>query len=773
MPLNLSDPRFYTVRPFSKSARTDLKDVFRVYLSPTTLLLHKLRSGDLCMLRLSEEGTEHLDGTYIPAIAWSAPEKIQDTVVQTSKALQELHHLKLGDKVSIKSAQEPLSDIQSITLSEIPQITLDSPLASLDNVEQGHWAWYLELPLVKAEVLCPGMILDEVELKGQKRSFKVDRINHNDSSDTLYRFVSASAIQLQDPSSSRANSTAGLQRSLSITQDGIGGLTRQLDQLNQRLAAYNNSLQRLKLPSYYRSRRGGVLLYGPPGTGKSLILKKVSDAGWAKVFYLDGQAIGRYGGNVDNAVSRIFADARRRQPSVIIVDRLETLAGRARDPSSAQAINITTSLCEEFEKLGDSRILVIAATKALSEIDEALRRPGCFEFQLELPIPDSTTRTEILKILTSLHPDSTVSVLQKVGDRTHGFVGADLDKLIQLAVDKATARILASSGNATPHVIRTDHSSWLLQDDQRTLYESPELVVEVTEADLNNALLEVRPTAMQEVFLETPKVRWTDIGGQHELKKSLKQAVEWPFKYPTEMARLGIEPKKGLLLYGPPGCSKTLTAAAVATEAGLNFLAVKGAELLSMYVGESERAMREVFRKARAAAPSIIFFDEIDAIGASREGSGQHGGLNVLTTLLNELDGIEALKGVFVLAATNKPEVLDPALMRPGRLDTMLYVGPPDQEARKEILHIRVGKMDVAGDVDVSWLAARMDGYSGAEVVSVCQRAGYAALEEQESSGKTMQVWKRHFEVGLREVQRQITPEMRARYEEFGRRGSG
>ncbi|MCJ1281211.1 AAA+-type ATPase [Xylographa opegraphella] len=723
------------------------------------------------MLRLSEE-TENVDGMYIHVIAWAAPERIQDTVVQTSKALQELHHLKLGDKVSIKSTQDPLLDILTITMSEIPQVTLDPLLTSLDKVERGHWAWYLELPLIKAEVLCPGMIIVEVELKGQKRSFKVDRINHNDSSDTLYRFVSASAIVLQDPDSSRANSTAGLQRSLVITQDGIGGLTRQLDQLNQRLSAYNNSLQRLKLPPYYRSRRGGVLLYGPPGTGKSLILKKVSDAGWAKVFHLDGPAIGQYGGNVDTAVSRIFADARRRQPSVVIIDRLETLAGKIRDPSSTRIINITTSLCEEFERLGDSGVLVIAATEALSDVDEALRRPGCFEFQLELPIPDSKTRTEILKILTSLHPDSNIPMLQNVGDRTHGFVGSDLDKLIQLAVDKATARTLASNVHTIPQNTGNDHSSWPSQDDQRTLYETPELVVDVTEVDLNNALLEVRPTAMQEVFLETPKVRWTDIGGQHEIKRSLKQAVEWPFKYPDEMARLGIEPKKGLLLYGPPGCSKTLTAAAVATEAGLNFLAVKGAELLSMYVGESERAVREVFRKARAAAPSIIFFDEIDAIGASREGPGQHGGLNVLTTLLNELDGIEVLKGVFVLAATNKPEVLDPALMRPGRLDTMLYVGPPDQEARKEILNIRVGKMDVAVDVDIEFLAAQTDGYSGAEIVSVCQRAGYAALEEQESSGEMMQVWKRHFDVGLREVQRQITPEMRARYEGFGKRGA-
>ena len=232
------------------------------------------------------------------------------------------------------------------------------------------------------------------------------------------------------------------------------------------------------------------------------------------------------------------------------------------------------------------------------------------------------------------------------------------------------------------------------------------------------------------------------------------------------MARLGIEPKKGLLLYGPPGCSKTLIAKAVATEAGLNFLAVKGAELLSMYVGESERAVREVFRKARAASPSIIFFDEVDAIGAVRD--GQHGSLNVLTTLLNELDGIEVLKGVFVLAATNKPEVLDPALMRPGRLDTILYVGPPNLDARREILMIRIRQMDVADDVEVEWLATETDGYSGAELVSICQKAGYAALEEQECFGNRMQVGRRHFNIGLREVPRQITKEMREKYEKWG-----
>ena len=233
------------------------------------------------------------------------------------------------------------------------------------------------------------------------------------------------------------------------------------------------------------------------------------------------------------------------------------------------------------------------------------------------------------------------------------------------------------------------------------------------------------------------------------------------------MIRLGIQPKKGLLLYGPPGCSKTLTAKAVATEAGLNFLAVKGAELLSMYVGESERAMRDIFQKARNASPSIIFFDEIDAIGASRDADRQGSGLNVLTTLLNELDGIEELKGVFVLAATNKPEVLDPALMRPGRLDTRLYVGPPDHEARVEILQISIRKMDVCEDVNAQWLAEKTDGYTGAELVSICQKAGFAALEDQEQTGETQKISCRHFEVALAEIERQVTPEMRARYEQW------
>jgi len=522
MPVSLSDPRLYTVRPFSKPPRTDLKDVFRVYLSPSTLLLHKLRSGDACILQMAEEEDDP-EVNPVPAIAWTAPERPQDNNVQTSKALQELHGLRLGDKVSIKALHDPITDANSVTLSEIPQADLQDPLAFLSELERGHWAWFLERPLMKAEFLCPGMTLNEIDLKGQRRSFKIEQIDSSNSPRALYRYMSTSVVTVRGGVPQSVPS-AFESRSLLIKQDGIGGLTRQLDILNQRLAAYGGKFQRVKFPSYYRPRRGGVLLYGPSGTGKSLLLRKVSEACWTKVYHIDADIISRYGGSFDTAVARIFAEARRRQPSIVIIDHLETLAGKSRDFETARSGSITTSLSEEFGRLDDSRVLVIAATTNLSNVDDRLRRPGCFDLQIEIPIPDSKTRTEILKVLSATEVEARVPILESLGDRTHGFVGADLDKLVQLGVEKAKVRTLSTYEN--------DFKVWngILLDNHPASTEDTEVVVEVTSIDLEKALLEVRPTAMQEVFLETPKVRWTDIGGQHEVKKSLKQAIEWPFK---------------------------------------------------------------------------------------------------------------------------------------------------------------------------------------------------------------------------------------------------
>jgi len=394
------------------------------------------------------------------------------------------------------------------------------------------------------------------------------------------------------------------------------------------------------------------------------------------------------------------------------------------------------------------RVAVVAATNRPNAIDGALRRAGRFEKELEIGIPDMNARREILALLTkklefeSSSGKSREEFVVALAGRTHGYVGADLEAVVR--------------GGFTLALKRRRQAA-----DENANTEKKEVVL--CEGDFEAALKDVKPTAMREIFIEPPTVRWSDIGGQEEVKQRLREAVEWPLTHPEVFARLGGTPRKGLLLYGPPGCSKTLTAKALATEAGLNFMAVKGPELFSMYVGESERAVREIFRKARAASPSIIFFDEIDALSATREGHNG-GGVNVLTSLLNEMDGIEALKNVVVLAATNRPEIIDPALMRPGRLDTILYVGPPDSAARSQILNIKTSKMAVAEDVDLDEVGERLDGFSGAEIVNICDEAIHYAMRE---SFDVEAVGKRHFDLALKNAVPQITPSIRRKYEEW------
>ncbi|KAI9873840.1 MAG: AAA+-type ATPase [Pleopsidium flavum] len=752
----------YTVRPFSKQARTDLKDAFRIYLSPATLLLHKLRAGDPCHMYTAEKPPR-------TAIAWTASEKIQHNVVQTSKVLQTLYGFRLGDKVSISQQETPVQDVINVSVLETTQ---DNGLLSstIEQKDQRHWEWFLELPLSNAEFICIGMIFENVELKDSRRTFTINTINGSPDSPDIFHFIGSSRVCLQSLASS--SSTQRSDHGLEISNTGIGGLDRQLRQLNERLAAYNTGHRRLKMPSWYRRRRGAILLHGPTGTGKSLILEKIASAPWHKVLFFDSLILGPNVSDGVAAVRKVFAEAHRYQPSVIIVDQLETIASKTGFSDGTRGASMVWAIRQELDRIGDSKVLFIAATRRLTGIDESLRVPGRLEFEIEIPIPDANARIEILKVLHGLPTAALDARLERLGERTHGYVGADLMALLQLAADKAEARYLQVSHPEEVHSLLVNGNQNQTDTPPEPSKEDEETLVTVTETDLDEALTEIRPTAMREVFLEAPKVRWSDIGGQHKVKQNLKEAVEWPFKYPRDMERLGIEPKKGLLLYGPPGCSKTLIAKAVATEAGLNFIAVKGAELLNMYVGESERAVREVFRKARAASPSIIFFDEIDAIGSSRGEGSSHSGLNVLTTLLNEMDGIEVLKGVFVLAATNKPEVLDPALMRPGRLDTVLYVGLPDPEARKEILDIRLRRMDVRDDIAVNELAKEMEGYSGAEIVSICQRAGYAALKDQEDTGVNQQIGREHFHLALAEVSPMTTPEMMLGFEEWASRGT-
>lgn len=448
-------------------------------------------------------------------MVWPAAEKIQDTVIQTSKTLQTLYGLKLGDKISVLRTNTSIENATIITVVEVPRVAPKTPLPSLTEIDRSHWAWVLQHTLEKAEIVCPGVTIDGVEAREERRSFKILEVNSSDDL-ALYHIQSHTNIRIQD-GIFMEDSIRGRTKPFKINTEGIGGLDRQLRELDDRLAAYSEEQRSIRYPPYYRPRRGGVILHGPSGTGKSLIIARLSEAGWQRVLRVNTAVYGERGNDRKAKVHELFVEAHLHQPSLIIVDGIDSIAGK-KSQQLDSSISVASSLCEEFDRLGAARVFVIAATTVLSNVDENLRRPGRFEFETEIPVPDSKARAEILKLITGQPKNIFIQALENLADRTHGFVGADLDRLVQLAVEHGVKRMKAC---------QIDDS---LKGANGANQGESEIAVEVTGPDLEKALLDVKPTAMQEVFLETPKVRWSDIGGQHEVKKALEQAVEWPFK---------------------------------------------------------------------------------------------------------------------------------------------------------------------------------------------------------------------------------------------------
>ncbi|KAL4939556.1 hypothetical protein BDV06DRAFT_34595 [Aspergillus oleicola] len=751
----MPDNRDFTIRPLPKQVRLDHRDAFRVYLSTTSLAALKLRAGDICRILLS-------GGSSKQAIAWNSVESIGKSVAQTSRTLQDCYGIKLGDQVSIIRVDEVLPEIGTIALIDCSDPERIEKYGLVAPSDKKHWAWALEFPLSKCEALTVGLVFD-LELRGQRRSFKVASIRAalQNQDSTLFRLTESSNVLIDESQGSiEEDSSCHLQ----VLSHGLGGMSRQIQILNESLADFDSDSDKLIMPPFYEHSRG-ILLYGPKGTGKTSLLGQIRQAGWRRTFDLGSSALNRNAPDGETRLRNIFQEAVRYQPSVVIIDQLEFIAPKK---ASVDSHSLAPVLCECMDAAKPACVLVVGATRHPNDVDDALRTPHRLANEIELQIPTARDRSEILSALCG-GPSATLSVnlIELIAEKTHGYVGADLFALLQLVCRKARQRQI--NGHETNRLQSRDaiSESTLSEDfDGLRLNGGSAVGLRIEEGDILSALQETRPTAMREVFLETPKVRWSDIGGQHDIKRRLQKAVERPLKFPERMKRLNVKSTKGILLYGPPGCSKTLTVKALATEAGLNFMAVKGAEILSMYVGESERSLREIFRKARSARPSIIFFDEIDAI-ASRRGSTSQGGVNVLTTLLNEMDGIEELKSVLVVAATNKPEVLDPALMRPGRLDNILYIGPPDLEARREILNIWFSKSVIHPEVQVEELALKTEGYTGAEMVSICETAGDAALDEEDESGQEQDVRWKHFEYALTQVRKQITEDVIQEYERW------
>ncbi|XP_053108058.1 ribosome biogenesis protein SPATA5 isoform X2 [Hemicordylus capensis] len=566
------------------------------------------------------------------------------------------------------------------------------------------------------------------------------------NTDVFYFIASRTRISFIE---TRTKVSEECNREPKVTYDSIGGLSNQLKTIREMIELP------LKQPDLFRSYGipppRGVLLYGPPGTGKTLIARAVANEVGAHISTINGpEIISKFYGESEARLRHIFAEASLRQPSLIFIDEIDALCPKREGAQNEVEKRIVASLLTLMDGIGsedNGQLLVLGATNHPHALDPALRRPGRFDKEIEIGVPNAQDRLEILSKLLKRVPHSlTATELIQLADSAHGYVGADIAALCNEAGLYAMRRVLGENTN-------------LLDD---ALSGS----VIITRSDFLQAMNDVRPSAMREVAIDVPKVSWSDIGGLEDVKLKLKQAVEWPLKHPESFIRMGIQPPKGVLLYGPPGCSKTMIAKALAHESGLNFLAVKGPELMNKYVGESERAVREIFRKARTVSPSILFFDEIDALAVERGSSSSSGNVadRVLAQLLTEMDGIEQLKDVTILAATNRPDMIDKALMRPGRIDRIIYVPLPDAATRREIFKLQFRTMPISDEVHLDELVQRTQKYSGAEITAVCREAALLALQEDIQATCIM---RRHFQQALSIITPRIPDSLQQFYENY------
>ncbi len=533
-----------------------------------------------------------------------------------------------------------------------------------------------------------------------------------------------------------------------VTYEDIGGLRDAIQKIREMVELP------LKHPQLFKKLGidppKGVLLYGPPGTGKTLIARAVANEADAHFIPIQGPEImSKFYGESEARLREIFKEASENAPSIIFIDELDAIAPKREEVTGEVERRVVAQILALMDGLeGRGQVIVIGATNRPNAIDPALRRPGRFDREVEIGVPDKKGRMEILRIHTRRMPGIEDVNLEELAESTHGFVGADLAALAREAAMKYLRELLEKID-----LDKDELPPGLLDN------------LKIEQRHFEAALKEIQPSAIREVFIEVPNVRWTDIGGMEDIKQDLQEVVSWPLTAKDSFKRLGIQPPHAVLLYGPPGTGKTLLAKAVATESGVNFISVKGPELISKWVGESEKAVREVFRKARMAAPSIIFFDEIDAM-APRRGSGDTTMVSerIISQLLTEMDGIEPLKDVLVIAATNRPDMLDPALLRPGRFDRIIYIPPPDRSARKKILEIHTRNMPIAEDVDLEYLAQITESYVGADLEALCREAAMFALREDLNATKVH--WK-HFEQALQRIHPSLTAEMVKWYEEI------
>ncbi|MCK5402497.1 CDC48 family AAA ATPase [Candidatus Bathyarchaeota archaeon] len=630
------------------------------------------------------------------AIAWPAYQEDQGKkLIRIDGLLRKNAQVTLNEYVTIKKSE--VKEAQNVILAPVDmRLNVDSDFVNFVKSR------LIETPIVERNSVF-------VVILGSAIPFTIVKTRPHG----IVKVTNSTNIQvLSEPSAEKR----GIPR---VTYEDIGGLheeirkTREMIELPLR---HPELFQRLGIEP-----PKGVLLKGPPGCGKTLLARAVATESEANFFSINGPEImSKFYGESEKRLRGIFEKAQKNSPSIIFIDELDAIAPKREDVTGEVERRVVAQLLALMDGLeARGNIIVIGASNRVNAIDQALRRPGRFDREIEIGVPDKKGRFEILQIHTRGMPLSTDVELKRLSEITHGYSGADISALCREAAMKALRRYLPEINVEEEHI-------------PPTILEK----MEVTYNDFTTAYREITPTAMREVFLEIPTVHWEDVGGLDEIKQALKEAVEWPIKNPDAFTSMGIEPPKGILLYGPPGCGKTLLARAIATESEANFISIKGPEILSKWVGESEKAIREIFRKARMASPAIIFLDEVDSIVPRRGAGYSNSGVTqrMVSQLLTEMDGLMTLQTVVIIAATNRPDILDPALIRPGRFDRLIYVPAPNIESRLEILKIYTKEMPLGKEIDFSYIQKNTKGYSGADLRAICNEAAMNAMRQRKQT---------------------------------------
>jgi transitional endoplasmic reticulum ATPase len=668
----------------------------------------EIRSGDYVLLKGAKETV---------AVAW--PSLKEDEVLDMIRM----------DGLIRNNAGARLGEMVEVSKTNVPEATRivlapTQPLRFQQGFENYVKQQIINKPLTRGDVILISSI-------GQGLQFTATNV----SPSKHVRVTPATSVEVLTKPTKPEDVTIP-----DVTYEDIGGLGKELVKIREMIELPMKSPELFKRLGITPPK--GVLLMGPPGTGKTLIAKAVANESGANFKTINGPEImSKFYGESEQKLRETFEDAEKNAPSIIFIDELDSIAPKRAEVTGEVERRVVAQLLALMDGLaGRGQVIVIGASNRPDDIDEALRRPGRFDREIVIGVPDKQGRLEILQIHTRSMPLEEELDLERLSAVTHGFVGADLAALAREAAMQALRRAL-------PYV--DPETGDIPADILTNLY--------VTQADFDMALAEVSPSALREVLVEKPNVKWEDVGGLAKVKMQLREAVEAPLRHPEVFEEMGIRSPKGVLLFGPPGTGKTLLAKAVATESEANFISVRGPEIFNKYVGESEKAVREIFKKARQTAPCVLFFDEIDAILSSR-GMRDDTGVSqrIVNQFLAELDGMQTLQNVLVIGATNRADILDPAALRPGRFDSVVFVPPPDVDARLEIFKVHSREMPLADDVSLEKLSDETEGFSGADIEGLIREAAMAAVRDD---WKAKPVEMKHFEEALREVRPSISPD--------------